>query len=153
VPTLEQLAYEIALRSLEKQEALLTELRARTGVLVAASSLAVAFLGRPALEDGRGILVVCALAAFAVSTGAAIYVLLPKGNLTFSLEGSRVYERLFEFREDMPEIHRRLTYDLDRFWDANDAVLTRLFRWFTLSGLGLAVEIVLLLAAVSGNLF
>jgi hypothetical protein len=153
VATLEQLAYDIALRSLEKQEALLTEIRARTGVLLAASSLAVAFLGRPALEDGNGVLVVGALVAFAVSTVAAIYVLLPKPNLTFSLAGSRVYERLYEFRDDVSEVQRRLAYDLDRFWEENDDVLTRLFRWFTLSGLGLALEIVLLLAAVGGNLF
>lgn len=36
----EQLAYEAALRSLDKQERLLEELRARTGVLLAASSIA-----------------------------------------------------------------------------------------------------------------
>jgi hypothetical protein len=94
-----------------------------------------------------------ALVAFAVSTVAAIYVLLPKPNLTFSLAGSRVYERLYEFRDDVSEVQRRLAYDLDRFWEENDDVLTRLFRWFTLSGLGLALEIVLLLAAVGGNLF
>jgi hypothetical protein len=41
----EKLAYEAALRGLDKQENLLEELRTRTGVLLAASSLAASFLG------------------------------------------------------------------------------------------------------------
>jgi hypothetical protein len=47
---LSRLAYEASLRSLDKQEELLGELRSRTGLLLAASSLAASFLGRPALE-------------------------------------------------------------------------------------------------------
>jgi hypothetical protein len=42
----EKLAYEAALRGLDKQEGLLEELRTRTGVLLAASSLAASFLGQ-----------------------------------------------------------------------------------------------------------
>jgi hypothetical protein len=51
VDDLARLAYESALRALDKQEQLLAELRARTGLLLAASSLAASFLGRPALEN------------------------------------------------------------------------------------------------------
>jgi len=40
---LERLAYESSLRALDKQEQLLAELRARTGLLLAASSLAASF--------------------------------------------------------------------------------------------------------------
>jgi hypothetical protein len=39
----EKLAYEAALRGLDKQEGLLEQLRTRTGVLLAASSLAASF--------------------------------------------------------------------------------------------------------------
>jgi hypothetical protein len=42
---LERLAYDAALRALDKQERLVEELRARTRVLLAASSLVVSFLG------------------------------------------------------------------------------------------------------------
>jgi hypothetical protein len=41
----EKLAYEEAVRGLDKQETLLEALRARTGVLLAASSIATSFLG------------------------------------------------------------------------------------------------------------
>jgi len=42
----EKLAYEEAVRGLDKQEGLLEALRTRTGVLIAASFLAASFLGQ-----------------------------------------------------------------------------------------------------------
>lgn len=48
--TLENIAFASAERALDKQEKLLEELRARTGVLLAAASLAASFLGARALE-------------------------------------------------------------------------------------------------------
>lgn len=40
--------------------------------------------------------------------------------------GAKVYEQMYEFRADMAEVHRRLAYDLDRFWEANDRKLQKL---------------------------
>jgi hypothetical protein len=149
----ERLAYETALRTLDKQEGLLNEIRARTGALLAAASLAASFLGRPAFDAGNRWLLVAALVAFAVAAGAALYVLMPKRDLVFTSSGSAVFEALYAFKDDMPEVHRRLAYDFDRFWDENDRVLAPLFLWFRRAGVALALEIVLLLAAVSGRLF
>ena len=152
--TLAEIAYEASLRSLDKQEDLLDEVRARTGLLLAASSLAVSFLGRPALDRAEPTIIGVALVAFAVSTGASIYILLPKTKrFIFSLQGSAVYEKLFEFEDDLPELHRRLACDLDRFWDANDKTMAKLFRAFRFAVIGLALEVLLLLASVSGTLF
>jgi hypothetical protein len=67
--TLPVLAYEAALHSLDKQEQLLGELRSRTGAILGASSLAVSFLGRPALDAEHPWLAVLALIAFVVSLG------------------------------------------------------------------------------------
>lgn len=50
----EKLAYEAALRSLDKQERLLEEMRARTGVLLAASSVAITLLGQKAFRNPGG---------------------------------------------------------------------------------------------------
>ncbi|MGI9112458.1 MAG: hypothetical protein ACR2GT_09760 [Gaiellaceae bacterium] len=61
-------------------------------------------------------------------------------------------EQLYELRGDIDEIHRRLAYDLDRFWE-NDRSTRRLFVWFRVATVGLAAQIVLLLFALSGNLF
>ena len=151
--TLSKVSYDAASLSLEKQERLIEEIRARTGLLLAASSLAVAFLGRAAVDGANTVLAGLALLAFVFSVGAAMYVLLPKSNLTFSLRGGGVYEGLYEFANDLDEVYRRLAYDLDAFWDANDVVVAQLLRWFKLSALGVAAEIVLLTAAVSDTLF
>jgi hypothetical protein len=151
---LARLAYEESVRSLDKQERLLEELRARTGLLLAASSLAISFVGRPAFQEAATVVVVLGLVAFAISIAASVYVLLPKpAKFVFSLEGSAVFEELYEFRDEMPEVYRRLTYDLDRFWDENDEVMTRLFRWFGIAAAALAAEIVVLLTSLSGTLF
>jgi hypothetical protein len=81
----EKLAYEAALRGLDKQEGLLEELRARTGVLLAASSLAASFLGQQAFQNPspRGLAIV-ALFAFVLSIASSVFILLPKKNLIFA---------------------------------------------------------------------
>lgn len=117
----EKLAHDAALRGLDKQEGLLEELRSRTGVLLAASSLAASFLGQQAFRDpSPRALAIIALAAFVISIGASVFILLPKKNLIFSERGAGLYEGLYALRDDIPEVYRRLAYDLDRFWESND---------------------------------
>jgi hypothetical protein len=130
----------------------LEELRARTGLLLAAASLAASFLGRPAIDADPWILAVLALVAFATTIGASLYVLMPKENLVFALVGSRVFEELYEHRDDLAEVHRRLTYDLDRFWRENDETMQRVFNAFRVAAWALAAEVGLLLASLSGTL-
>ncbi len=149
---LARLAFEASVRSLDKQEELLAELRSRTGLLLAASSLATSFLGRPAPEKEIPLLVLFALLSFVISLAASLYVLLPKRNLFFSLVGARVFESLYEFRDNLEEVYRRLTYDLDRFWETNDRIVNRLVWGFRVAAAGLAVEIVLLVASLGGTL-
>jgi hypothetical protein len=149
---LAEIAYEASLRRLDKQERLLDELRARTGLLLAAASLAVSFLGRPALDAEPVAFAVLALAAFVMSMAASLYVLMPKRNLVFALIGSRLFEELYEFGDDLSEVHRRLTYELDRFWKSNDGIMQRVFWAFRLATLGLAAEVGFLLIALTGTL-
>jgi hypothetical protein len=149
---LERLAYEAAIRSLDRQEELLNELRARSGILVGASSLAAPFLGRPALEDANLPLLIAALAAFACAVGASLYVLLPRRDLSFSMEGAGIYEELYPWRHDPAEIYRRLAYHLDWRWDSNNVRLDRVVRAFRVATWSLAAEVVLLLASVGVTL-
>ena len=154
-PVYERLAYEAALRALDKQERLIDELRSRTGLLLAAASLAASFLGREAFagQPKRG-LAILALVAFLLAVGASVYVLLPKtGKFIFAMVGAGLYEGLYELRDNLGEVYRRLAYDLDRFWDDNDVELQKLFRAFRLAALGLSAEIVILIAMVSDTLF
>jgi hypothetical protein len=154
-PVYERLAYEAALRALDKQERLIDELRSRTGLLLAAASLAASFLGREAFagHPKRG-LAILALVAFLLAVGASMYVLLPKtGKFIFAMVGAGLYEGLYELRDNLGEVYRRLAYDLDRFWDDNDVEFQKLFRAFRLAALGLSAEIVILIAMVSDTLF
>lgn len=98
------------------------------------------------------IVVAAALAAFAVSIGGSIYIVLPKRDLYFSPSGSVLYEQLYEVRDDLAEVYRRLAYELDRGWESNEQKLDRLFAAFRIAAIALAAEVVLLIALVSGTL-
>jgi hypothetical protein len=148
----ERLAYDASLRSLDKQEQLLNELRARNGLLLAVSSVAASVLGLPALDGDSFPAGVAALAAFVLSIAASTYVLVPRTSLVFSVAGTVLSERLFASRHDMPDVYRRLAYELDRYWDRNDRVMVRLVRAFWLAAAGLVAEIVLLAASIGGTL-
>lgn len=149
---LAEISYAASLRRLDKQEHLLDELRARTGLLLAAASLVASFLGRPALDAEPIALAALALVSFAVSIGSSLFVLMPKKNLVFAVIGSRVYEELYEFKDELHEAQRRLTYDLDRFWEANDRTLQRVLWAFRVAAWALAAEVGFLLAALTGTL-
>lgn len=126
----------------------------RTGVLLAASSLAASFLGQQAFQDPspRGLAIV-ALVAFVVSIAVSVFILLPKKNLIFAEAGAGLYEGLYAFRDDMPEVYRRLAYDLDLFWDSNDTKIKWLTRAYTVAAAALVVEILSLAALLGDNIF
>lgn len=139
----EKLAYEEAVRGLDKQEALLEALRARTGVLMAASFLAASLLGQEAFQDsGPHGLAITAVVAFVVSIGAAVFILLPKTNLVFAAAATDFYEGFYDLRSDMTEVYRRLAYDVDHLWDSNENEIRRLSWAFVLAAGSFVVEVV-----------
>jgi hypothetical protein len=150
---LEQLAHEASLRALDKQERLLEDLRARTGIQLAASSIAASFLGDAAFGDPGSIaLAVVALAAFVVSTSASVYVLLPKRDLTFSMSGPALYEGFYERGIGAVDAQRRLAYGLHRFWERNNHKVTTLLRVYWVAAIALMLEILALVALVSDRI-
>jgi hypothetical protein len=150
----EKLAYEAALRGLDKQESLIEELRVRTGVLLAASSLSASFLGQQAFKSPspRG-LVIAALAAFVVSITANVFVLLPKKHLVFAEAGAGLYEGLHAVRDDIAEVYRRLAYELDRFWVSNNGTIKLLTKIYTVAAGALIVEVISLASLLSDTIF
>lgn len=79
-PILKTLSFEAGVRALEAQERAVDQLRARTGLLLAASSLTASFLGGQTVEHARGLgtLGTLAILALLASICFCIYVLLPK---------------------------------------------------------------------------
>jgi hypothetical protein len=150
---LEKLAYEEARRALDKQEQLLEEMRARTGMLIAASSLAASFLGPQAfLQPGPRSLVFVALTAFVLTLGTSVFLLLPKKSLAFSTAGGGVYKDFYGIREDMAEVYRQLAYGLDEYWKSNEGEMVRLGRAFALASGALIAEILSLAVLLGASL-
>jgi hypothetical protein len=150
----ERLAYDIALRSLERQERGLEELRARTGVLLGAASLAVSFLGAEAFGDSPpAVLTILALASFIVAVGASVYILLPSRSLSFGHGGRATFERLYHYREDMGEVYRRRIRELDSLWKENARVLDAVAEAYRVAAAALTVEVFVLVTLTSGRVF
>jgi hypothetical protein len=152
--SLEELAHRAGERALDKQERVLEELRSRTGLLLAAASLAASFLGREAFSrDASDVLALLALISFVLAMGGSAYVLLPKTDrFIFAVSAVGLYEGLYGLRTDPDEVYRRLAYDLARFWDANDRQMQKLFRAFRVATVALSAEVIVLVAMVSDTL-
>jgi hypothetical protein len=138
------LSYETAVRALEVQERAVDQMRARTGTLLAVSSLSASFFGAETIQHagGLGTLGALALVSLVASILLCIYVLLPKRGFVFSLSGPAVYEQLFPHAEDELEVRRRLTYWLEEFWQANEAKLEELGRFYFAAALALVAQLV-----------
>ena len=142
VALLTELSYDAAIRSLDLQERNVEQLRARTGTLLAASSLTASFLGAQAIQrDGIGTLSALALIALACSIMLCIYVLLPKRNFIFDIEPSRMYESLLDVAPEESELRRRLVYWLDSFWQANQDMINVLGRYYVAAAVALLLQL------------
>jgi hypothetical protein len=128
---LEELAYDLGLRTLGQQERVLEELRARTGVLVTATAVVVSFLGGRALETSGGAwLTLTGAVASLGSIVLGIYVLLPKPGFNFALHGAAVYEHFRAEGASLGDVHRTLAYWMKAAWDDNQTSIDRLIGFF-----------------------
>jgi len=128
---LEELAYNLSLRALAQQEAVLSELRARAGALLTATAVVTSFLGGRALDQQTHRAL--AIAGFVLAIASlllSVYVLAPKADLDFALSGPAVYEHFAERSTDLYEAKRTLAYWNQGAYDANQQVVDALIRWF-----------------------
>lgn len=131
----------------------MNELRSRTGTVLAANAVTASFLGAAALRDGAlGVAGGLAMICFVQSLGSALYVLLPRRRLQFSISGPVLFEALYAHGEDAEEIHRQTAYWLEGFWVGNQAAIERLYPFFTAAVISLAVELVLWAVDLSATL-
>jgi hypothetical protein len=151
---LSQLSYDAAVRALDLQERGVEQLRARTGTLLAASSLTASFLGAQTIQHTGelGTLGALALLSLAASIVLSIYVLLPKSGFVFSVRAPTMYETLFEIGEDEEEVRRRLIYWLEEYWTANQAKIEELGRYFFAAAVALTLQLVFWSWALAANI-
>ncbi len=142
-PLLADLSHKAAIRALDLQERGVEQLRARTGTLLAASSLTASFLGAQAIRraDGIGTPSVLALIALASSIVLCIYVLAAEERLRFRdqpVEDVRVIARGRTGRDGGAP---RLAYRLEAFWRANQAQIDTLGRYFLVAASALILQL------------
>ena len=141
---LETLAYELSQRMLAQQETRLDELRARTGTLLAASSVATSFLGPRAIDrNGLNTLALLALAAFAGSVIGSVSILILNPRLIFGVRGTRLFEEEYAVEESIGDVHRRLGYWLELFFDRNQPTIDRLYLVYQISAVAVLIEVIL----------
>ena len=138
------LAYELSHRMLAQQEMRLDELRARTGTLLAASSVATSFLGPRAIDrNGVDTLALLALTAFAVSVIGSVSIVILNPRLVFGVRGTRLFKEERAREESIADVHRRLGYWLELFFDQNQATVDRLFLVYQLAAVAVLAEVIL----------
>jgi hypothetical protein len=143
VDELALLAYELSQRMLAQQEMRLDELRARTGTLLAASSVATSFLGPRAIDhNGVNTLALLALTAFAVSVIGSVSILILNPRLVFGVRGTRLFEEERAREESIADVHRRLGYWLELFFDKNQTTVDRLFLVYQIAAVAVLVEVI-----------
>jgi hypothetical protein len=81
---------------------------------------------------------------------SAVYVLLPRKRFVFSLIGSALFEQLYGLAAE--EVHRRLSYDLNRCWEENDLEIARLRQGVQVAASGLIVEVLALVGLVADTI-
>jgi hypothetical protein len=147
-------AYQTAVHALELQERAVEQVRSRTGILLAATSLTASFLGAETLRGSSdvGTLEGLALAALVFSIVGCLYITVPKGRFVFSLNGPAMYEALYEFADDPEEVHRRLAYWLEGYWEDNQALIDAQLRFYAASATASGLQLILWCVALTGNL-
>jgi hypothetical protein len=91
-----------------------------------------------------------AAAAFAATLGLCLFVLIPTP-VTFALDGTRVYETLYEHEDDPFEVHRRLAYWLQSFHAENAPKIEQRRARFRDAALALGAQVVLLGVALGAS--
>jgi cytochrome c-type biogenesis protein CcmH/NrfG len=140
-PSLAQVIYEQAQKSLEQQERQVNELRQRTGTLLAAAALSASFFGATALgRDGVAAPVVLAGVALAVTVLSGLYVLYPH-ELEFSADARRLYDYLAGDERDPERFLLRLAFGLRDTRERNSPAVDRLARCLGIAAVALVGQI------------
>jgi hypothetical protein len=106
-----ELTYERSLGALNRQESSLNELRSRTGVLLAATAIAIALLGGRVLDDGARTAIDLAGVALAIfSFLLSVFVLAPQSRYVVTIDAAAVHEYFKQQKVDVSEAMEALVY-------------------------------------------
>jgi hypothetical protein len=140
-----KLVYDEAVRGWSLQSSVLDELRSRTGVLLAAASVAAALLGSADLEKHQEFTVIglFALGAFILVVLGCLWVLWPKGDWTFSHDARSTLDAYLGDDSGLNDMYENLAIKTEEYRDENDRKLSTQFCAFRVASFALGASIVL----------
>lgn len=137
---------EEARRAISTQVASLDELRARTGLLLAAATLTGSFLGSLAADhpDDFGPWGIAAMVAFAVAVFCCLNVLRARFSAWTTVTSPKVLAADW-LDVDRPEesMHRFLAEKLEEHYEGNKKETDKLFIWFQRATFAVGLEVIL----------
>lgn len=135
-------ALDEAKRALTYQAGSVDELRSRTGLLLAATSVTGSFLGSGAADQGHlGWLGVLAIAAFVAAVGACLYILWPR-KWTFVTSPRTLLEDWVD-QDREQDVRRFLAESLEGHYDQNRKQTDHLMKWFQLAAFSVGTAVIL----------
>jgi hypothetical protein len=141
--SIEELSYQLTADALAEQERSLLGLRARAGTVLAAASIAGAFLGAKTSHGSLDVWASLALTAFVLCVASAVWVLLPH-KLVFAFRGAALLaESDHQGLSDVTDAYRTAGIWIEPFLDSNGGKLGDVSDWLTISCGLLAAEVVL----------
>ena len=143
----ESVILEEARRAISVQVSALDELRARTGILLAAAAVSGSFLGAAAAnsQGGFGFLGGAAVVAFVFGVASCIVVLWPPGDEAWIFVNSpkQLIEDWVRTEQEGQSMRLFLAECLEENYDANEKRLLGLYRWFQAAAVSVGAAVIL----------
>jgi hypothetical protein len=148
--SVEELAFDLALDSLDLQRDVLRDIRARSATLLAASSIVTSFVGGRAIDAvGLDAFTGAAIVAFFLTLIPVAHLLTASGEARFSIEGTRLYSDVTLAEATLEEAYAALAKDIHAARQRNRTFVERML-WSLRVGFGaLILEVILFLAALA----
>jgi hypothetical protein len=146
-----KIVYEEAVRGWSLQSSVLDEIRSRTGVLLAAATIASTLLGgTDALRhDSFTFLGVVAVVMFCCVVGLCVYVLWPSHDWTFTHDSRKLIEAYVGDGKSIDYMRENLAFAADDYRTTNDKKLACQFNAFRWASLLLGISVVLWLIDIT----
>lgn len=141
--SIEEFSYELTANALAEQERAVAALRARSGTILAAASIAGSFLGTKASHGSLDGWAIAALITFVLCLASAVWVLLPH-QFVFAVRGETLLAETDHLGvQEVAQAYRAAGIWIEPHLDRNRDKLSRMSGWFTVSCVLLATEVVL----------
>jgi hypothetical protein len=135
-----------ARRALDEQESAVTELRNRSGQLIAAAALTTSFFGGEVVHHSFGVIAWIAVGIFVALSLAVLAVLWPRHDWEFNLSPAQLIATYIEPEDGdplpLPAIHRDLALHMGNSASRNRKQLRSLTGAFRLGSCLLVAEVV-----------